>query len=206
MNIVVAGCSWSAGCPEQPYSWVEAIAEIMPKHNFYNYAYPGNSLLTSLHLLNIAKEQVDIQKVIFQLTTPTRLSFALDIDRLDVNYYQTSDNYYSIPKELDMVALTPGAVFDNMSSDNEFIKFGKMYYKYFSNDSYTDITTTALIDLIKKTSHIQFFHTIPKYKYPFPIIEEMMDFETHVIDNGKHFSVEGAKKQAKIVEKWLENN
>ena len=96
-----------------------------------------------------------------------------------------------------MVALTPGAVFDNMSSDNEFIKFGKMYYKYFSNDSYTDITTTALIDLIKKTSHIQFFHTIPKYKYPFPIIEEMMDFETHVIDNGKHFSVEGAKKQAK---------
>lgn len=206
MNIVVAGCSWSAGCPEQPYSWVEALAETTPEHNFYNYAYPGNSLLTSLHLLEIAKEQVDIHKVIFQLTTPTRLSFALDVDKLDAHHIQITDNYYTIPKELDMVALTPGAVFDNMSSSNEFIQFGKMYYKYFSNDSYTYITTKALIDLIKKESDIQFFHTIPKYNYPFPIVEEMIDFDKYVIDNGKHFSVEGAKKQAEIVKKWLENN
>ena len=205
MNIVVAGCSWSAGCPEQPFSWVEALAEIMPKHNFYNYAYAGNSLLTSLHLLDIAKEQVDADKVIFQLTTPTRLSFALDTDNLNANHYQITDNYYSIPKELEMVALTPGAVFDNMSSDNEFIKFGKMYYKYFSNDYYTDITSKALIDLIQTQSHIQFFHTRPKYNYPFPIIEDMLNFDDYVIDNGKHFNVEGAKKEAKIVEKWLEN-
>jgi hypothetical protein len=205
MNIVVAGCSWSAGCPEQPFSWVEALAEIMPKHNFYNYAYAGNSLLTSLHLLDIAKEQVDVDKVIFQLTTPTRLSFALDTDKLNANHYQITDNYYSIPKELEMVALTPGAVFDNMSSDNEFIKFGKMYYKYFSNDYYTDITSKALIDLIQTQSHIQFFHTRPKYNYPFPIIEDMLNFDDYVIDNGKHFNVEGAKKEAKIVEKWLEN-
>ena len=206
MNIVVAGCSWSAGCPEQPYSWVEALAETTPEHNFYNYAYPGNSLLTSLHLLEIAKEQVNIDKVIFQLTTPTRLSFALDTDTLNANHYQITDNYYSIPKELEIVALTPGAVFDDMSSDNEFIQFGKMYYKYFSNDSYTALTTKALIDLITKLSHIQFFHTTPEYNYLFPIVEELLDFDKYVIDNGKHFNVEGAKKQAKIVKKWLENN
>jgi hypothetical protein len=33
----------------------------------------------------------------------------------------------------------------------------------------------------------------------------MLNFDDYVIDNGKHFNVEGAKKEAKIVEKWLEN-
>ena len=34
-------------------------------------------------------------------------------------------------------------------------------------------------------------------------MEELLDFNIEVIDNGKHLGVQGVKKQAEIVKKWL---
>jgi hypothetical protein len=187
MNILCLGCSYTAGMPDDYYSWSEFLATERPSDNVYNLAIGGSSLLFSIYLLEQFKEELNPDVIIFQITHPYRFT---GFDKLSLDYIQ-DNNYYRlsphIRKEQKIFTVTPADVSPNWSLVEQKIEFAKKYYKFY-NQGLGILEYNILKNYAGNESTISFtYDDVPK------------EAKENIIDSAGHFSILGHE----IVGEWI---
>lgn len=189
MNIVCLGCSYTAGMPDDYYSWPEKLAELRPNDNVYNLAVGGSSLLFSLYTLDLFKKEQTPSIVVFQITHPHRYTFFKNFKLLfdqNKNYFRLSPN---IRQEQNVLTITPADTTDTWSKISNKISFAKTYYKFYSTDL-GELDFKILKEQAKTSSNLSFtYDDLPG------------EARLNTIDDAGHFNKLGHD----IIAKWINN-
>jgi hypothetical protein len=189
MNIVCLGCSYTAGMPDDYYSWPEMLAQLRPDDNIYNLAVGGSSLIFSLHMLELFKKDLVADIVIFQITNPHRHTFFKNLKlnfNQNKNYFRLSPN---IRKEQNILTVTPADTTDTWSSISQKISFAKTYYKFYS-PTLGDLNFNILKEKTKTVSDFSFvYNDIPA------------EAQLNTLDEAGHLNANGHN----IVANWINN-
>lgn len=192
MNIVCIGCSYTAGMPENWYSWPESLANLRPNDTVYNLAIGGSSLILSIYILDSFLKTNTADKVIFQITHPHRFTsidstFSIDKSLQKENNYIRIDPY--VRGYQNLMTVTPGDVTMKWSKSYEKIKFAKQYYRFYSKDL-GSLEHNFLIDAVKNRSDFYFeYKDIPE------------DARQQTMDDSGHFNDKGHN----IIAEWINN-
>jgi len=197
MNILCLGCSYTAGMPEQYYSWAEKLSKIRSKDKVYNLAIGGSSVTLSLYLLEEFSKLITADIIIFQITHPHRFSrigdFQVNLDSLynTNNYYRLDPN---IRANTSISTIVPGNARMQWTKDYQKIKFAKNYYRFYSKEL-GNLEHNILVNAIKEKSNFSFeYNNIPNIA------------RQNVIDDAGHFNNLGHDIIAEWVNNELERN
>lgn len=209
MKIATFGCSWTQGVStvDDSYCWPKALAEDNQYH-VDNFALAGSSLSFQVYLLNDVIKHNTYDKVIFQITSPQRLTY-FD-DSLDYGQYlKTNQNYRELDRTGDIyrnfICITPGHL--QLSSSDSFWdypdkhNFAKLYYKY-TNKHISRLEYIALVEYLKNKVDFLFFHNEDVCKIGnVPIVIDRFGTD-YVADKGQHFNKQGSQ----LVADWIMEN
>lgn len=229
MNIATFGCSFTSGLKrEGGYNWVNFYAKKYPQHTFYNLAYPGSSLAFQIFLMKELKKRVQIDKVIFQITTPFRFTYFNDYKNFDILNLETSDNvkFISLEYNDNIDAIHPGllypSIWQNSIAQRKELRIRKFAEDYVSRASRSSEVETVEYSVLTQWLAPQvdfiFFHREPsrfieertgQKRKPIPEVDNIICLEKEInsgkfidfaIDNQFHFSEEGARWEADWVD------
>ena len=223
MNIATFGCSFTSGLKrEGRYNWVNFYAKKYPQHTFYNLAYPGSSLAFQIFLMKELKKRVQIDKVIFQITTPFRFTYFNDYKNFNILNLETKDNVKFISLEyndnIDVVhpGLLEPSIWQNPIAklkEPRIRKFTEEYLSKISSEVET-VEYSSLIQWLAPQVDFIFFHREPsrfieerigEKRKPIPELDNITCLEKEIssgafidfaIDNQYHFSEDGARWEA----------
>lgn len=220
MNILCLGCSFTTdmkiGEPFEFDSWPRQLAKRMPEHTIINAGEGATSVAHSMWIMEqFTKEnnlEIKIDKIIFQVTNPGRLTYYTDLDRdLDVSKFlkRRTNNYltFNLPKEcihpINLGLLGAGAGSD-LQWRQDLVSFAKTYY---TNIDYYHFERErrAQVEFISKRADFVFFHTSSQYS-SLPSIEDVLGeekFKSYLRDSGKHFNKEGIDWEASYIERMI---
>lgn len=208
MKLATFGCSWTHGILEinNGYSWPKAVAELTG-WQVDNFSLAGSSLSFQTYLLDDVLKNDDYDKIIFQITTPHRLTY-FD-DKCNYGKYLKKDNNY---RHLDItgdiyrnfICVTPGHM--SLNDTDDFWKypdkftFANMHYKYTSKNI-VKTEYNALIEYLKNKVDFLYFHNENNSIDNVPVLMDIVG-DKFVADNGKHFNKLGSK----WVANWILEN
>lgn len=198
MNIVCLGCSYTAGMPEDYYSWPEKLAGIRKDDTIYNLAIGGASLILCLHILDIFLSNHKADKIVFQITHPHRFTSIDNNFSLEQSLKNKNKNYIRLDPYIrsnqKLMTVTPGDTTMRWSKVYEKIKFAKHYYQYYSK-SLGNLEYNILTDAVKNKSDISFtYNDIPN------------NAKKETIDDAGHFNSTGHDVIAEWINNELERN
>lgn len=213
MKIATFGCSWTHGLKQLNdfYSWPYALHKLQPDWVIHNYAIGASNLQFQTFLMEDVLRNNSYDKIIFQITSPGRLTyfeedydFTKHLTEMETNYkrFDIEEGFFR-----KVVTITPGHM--KLSKNNSFWKlpgkyeFAKSYYNTV-NKSIFRTEYKALIYYLKDKVDLMFMHNedILNLKVCPVIMEELSGARKFVADSGEHFDIEGCDQQAKWV---LEN-
>lgn len=215
MKIATFGCSWTHGinAVDNKYSWPYALSKLKPNWHIENYAVEGTSLTFQTFLMDDVLRHNTFDKIIFQITSPGRVSyFEEDYDILQ-HAENVSQNYKHISIEngffRKVIAFTPGHI--KLSKKDSFwypkgkYEFARSYYSLI-NKSIFRTEYKALVHYILSKADLVFMHNedILKLNLCPVIMEEIKDqtlLQSFIADNGNHFNKAGCEWQAN----WIIN-
>lgn len=216
MKIAIFGCSWSHGIKavDEKYSWPYALAKLKPDWNIENYAVEGTSLAFQTFLMDDVLRNNTVDKIIFQITSPGRITyFEEDYDILQ-HIQPITDNYKHISIEngffRKVFAITPGHMklskTDSFWYPKEKYELAKKYYAHI-NKSIFRTEYKALIHYVLSKADFVFMHNedVLKLNVCPVVMEEVKDQEllqSFIADDGSHFNKSGCDWQAK----WIVDN
>tara|TARA_Y200000002_G_C22684969_1_gene665583 strand:- start:1167 stop:1856 length:690 start_codon:yes stop_codon:yes gene_type:complete len=219
-RLIVFGCSYSAGMPDQKLSWPHTFAKNNPEYDVINYARGGSSLqfsIAMLHKFLKTNNDMDNTKIVFQITSPGRYTYNIQqiLDADDTFYI--SENYKQIKNTPKIQAIVPNwneEAFTKRAEKEILSKTQLQLYKDMIKhypEICTDIEFESQASYVKSICDFTFYHmqkksSIPRYlsiKYNnIPCIYSILGqkkFKKYVIDNGHHFGPAGFKYVAKFV-------
>lgn len=217
MKIATFGCSWTHGLKEVDnfYSWPYALHNLNPDWEIHNYAIGGTNLQFQTFLLDDVLRHNSYDKIIFQITSPGRLTWFEEDYDFTKNMEETEKNYRCFNIEngfyRKLVIVTPGHM--KLSSKNSFwsvpgkYDFAKKYYS-FINKSIFRTEYKALIYYLKDKVDLLFMHNEDILNLNIcPVIKNEASKENSlskiIADNGDHFNKDGCNWQAKWVKDRL---
>lgn len=206
MKIATFGCSWSQGLStvDDAYCWPKALAE-NKQYQVDNFALAGSSLSFQAYLLDDVLKHNTYDKVIFQITSPQRLTY-FD-DTLDYGkYLRLYNNYRELDRAGDIyrnfICITPGHL--NLSKKDSFWNFpdkhdfASLYYKYV-NKHVQRTEYKAVIEYVKNKVDFLFFHNEDVCKIGnIPIVIDQLG-TSYIADRGQHFNKQGSR----LVAEWI---
>jgi hypothetical protein len=215
MKIATFGCSWTHGinAVDNFYSWPHALHKLNPDWKIDNYAIGGSNLQFQTFLLDDVLRHNTYDKIIFQITSPGRLTyfeedydFTKHLTEFEPNYkrFDIEDGFFR-----KVVTITPGHmklpktdIFWNLLGKYDF---AKSYYTAV-NKSIFRTEYKALVYYLKDKVDLMFMHNEDVLKLDIcPVVVEEAKKEnvidSFIADNGEHFNIEGCDWQAK----WLIN-
>lgn len=218
MNVLCLGCSWTAGVNIQPYNWVTALSELMPEHTFYNCAQSGGSLLYSIWIMEEflanaknGNNPIKIDKIIFQITTEGRLTYHHDTKDFNINKWliTKSNNLYQYEFDWrNLATINYGTLLPENESNhhphwNSIVTFSKDYYSRLTRKQHFDLEHRALVEYIRLKADGMFLHRTDDIGISDIIsMEDVLgskQFNEYIVDNGHHFSIDGARWQAAYI-------
>jgi len=191
MNIVCLGCSYTAGMPDNYYSWPEKLANLRPSDTIYNLAVSGTSLLFSIYILKQIQKIINVDKTIFQITNPHRQT-SFEKIRIEDSFIQNK-NYIRIDpdirKKQKILTITPATTKGKWTENKEKIKWSLNFYKNYSKDLGL-LQHNILDNYIKNVATFTFTYSeIPEYA------------QNNIIDSSGHFNNIGHN----IIADWINN-
>jgi len=199
MNILVVGCSWSAGIDAQPYNWVEHLSKVYTNHNWYNFSITANSVEHQILTYNQALEQFDIDYTIFQITNPARLTlYSCEFDLKE--HVKQKNNYFYIEKPYGKIyTITPASLH---VFKGEIYKKGVEFFR-----DYVEMPDKKIEAVKELEPNLIFSHSYP-YRDIVSIKEILGEesFSKYCIDDGFHFSRQGAIHTAKVIEEMIKKD
>jgi hypothetical protein len=210
MKIATFGCSWTHGLGniDNHYNWPKFISEENLEWQVDNYAVGGSSISFQLYCLNKALEYNNYDKIIFQFTTPGRLTYFPH----DYNVFNHHVNYTNNYRMFDMDngfyrvlnCITMGHVLlpqsDRFWTTKEKYNLMRAYYGTIPKEIYRT-EYKAIVEYIASRVDLCFFHNEDILKFnTFPIVrEEVKNFggekllQRFIVDEGEHYNQEGCK-------------
>lgn len=221
MNILFLGCSHTGGTfrqtryPDITYTYVHALAEKYPEHNFYNLGYQGTSIYYSLFLYEYIKQgltDIKFDKVSFQITSPDRLTvfpklsnqklFEKIFSNLSKYLHQEGSNYYYLHHNTFPII----SMIKNFQGTDDFTNLSHLYYEYIDSFFFFDLEYKIQLHYIKKNFDIYWSirHINPKYDINVLSVEESLSSDKYdkFCAPCKHFLPDGAK----YVANWVVDN
>jgi|TARA_B110000908_G_scaffold80913_1_gene96985 hypothetical protein len=214
MKIATFGCSWTHGLYEVNdfYSWPYALHKLKPDWQIDNYAVCGSSLQLQTFLLDDVLRNNTYDKIIFQITTPGRLSYFEEDYDMTTALTEYETNYKRIETEdgffRKVVTITPGHM--QLPKTNSFwrlhgkYKYARSYYGML-NKSIFRTEYKALVYYLKDKVDLMFMHNEDSLKLDIcPVVmeevkKENIAIDSFIADNGEHFNIEGCDWEAKWV-------
>jgi hypothetical protein len=222
MKIAVFGCSWSAGISTlsdqngKVLNWPYFLAK-KTGWTIENYALGGSCIRWSLNnLISFLKEKKDYY-IIFQVTSPYRLTY----NTPEYNYKNfrdnVFDNYYQYDATVRNCVLTYQAHYVNNKNwhkkhgikiDKNVLNMYELMIRYYPDD-YFNNDCLSTINYIKTLSNLTFTHckssTIDNDVFA---IEDKFGkkFNKFLFDEGKHFNAEGLNYQADFIKGLIDNS
>lgn len=201
MKLAIFGCSWSQGLStvDECYCWPKAVAEKYPNWTIDNFSLAGSSLSFQAYLMDDVCKHDSYDKIIFQITSPQRLTY-FD-DRLDYGkYLKQYSNYRELDRSGDIyrnfICITPGHL--TLSKKDSFWnypdkhKFASLYYKYL-NKHVQRTEYKAVIEYVKSKVDFVYFHNEDVCKIGnVPVLMDIVG-DKFVADEGKHFDKQGSQ-------------
>ena len=221
MNFLFLGCSHTAGTlrqtkwPDITYTYVHALAEKYPEHNFYNLGCQGTSIYYSLFLYEYIKQgitDIKFDKVSFQITSPDRLTIFPELsskklfDKIFSNLSkylnQKGANYYYLhPAKFPVISMKK-----NFEGSNDFTNLSRLYYQYIDSFFFFDLEYKVQLHYIKQNFDIcwSMRKINPKYDINLLSVEESLSTDKYLkfCAPCNHFSPDGAK----YVANWVVDN
>jgi hypothetical protein len=223
MNILCLGCSWTSGlhigdhkgfANSGEINWVRQIAKIMPEHNFYNFAFPGTSVMHSINVLHQSKKLLNFDKVIFQITNEGRYTYYKNLPHNFVSLdrvVQENKNYFYLDLTMDQVWNINFGVLNQKvfmrEEDKDRFSLAKMWYERFTSTSNFCIEHKVSIEYLKSQVDLLFFHK--KDCCFIDNVQTIQDqilnekWNDYVIDDGCHFNLDGCIWQANFIKEKL---
>ena len=200
----IFGCSQTAGVAEYKItnengndfygSWAYWLSVWNPDVIFYNYSWPGTSLIYSCHCFDKFKDRAD--KNIIQMTGPHRLTYYTPVlDPFEIPLEQITPNYYMLTNQ-DWFDEHFVRVTNASESDNSFIK---NYYE-FKPHEHSLLEHLALSEYFGKRADFAFSHA-KMFKYRYDDLNEIVpnvlrhmtdeQYESYKCDEPGHFNEAG---------------
>ena len=210
MKIATFGCSWTHGLKQLNnfYSWPYALHKLQPDWEIHNYAIGASNLQFQIFLMEDVLRHHTYDKIIFQITSPSRLTYFEEDYDFTKHLTEMKPNYKRFDIEegffRKVVTITPGHMklpksdsFWNLSGKYEF---AKSYYTTV-NKSIFRTEYKALVNYLKNKVDLMFMHNedILDLKICPVIMKELPSAKKFVADSGEHFDIEGCDQQAKWV-------
>lgn len=214
MKIGVYGCSWTAGISlggKNSYaSWAYELAELNPDYEIHQYAQGGLGNDAMLYMFEKTKTMYDY--TIVKLTSPTRQSF---INHALVPRVGKTDkpNFYDLTSDSRDKIVTynlGGKILHNLKSEiwnTALLRSGyKNYIKHYNWD-FKVIIEQKLAEYLNQSADLCFCHTVnDKECYNVLCTEEnISNFKSHIFDKGYHLTHDGAKLEAKWIDKIIKS-
>ena len=209
MKIATFGCSWSQGLEtvDNGYCWPLAIAQANPEWEIDNFALAGSSFSFQAYLLDDVLNKNQYDKIIFQITSPFRLTY-FD-DQTDYGeYFKIVDNYRYLDCSTDIyrqfICITPGHM--SLNKQDSFwhypdkYDFAKLHYKY-TNKQISKIEYRALFDYVKSKTDFVLLHNEDVCGIGVPVLMDIVG-DKFVADEGEHFNAKGSQ----WVANWVLDN
>jgi hypothetical protein len=217
MKLAVFGCSWSQGVPsiDNNVCWPKMLADKCTDWEVDNFSLAGSSLSFQAYLLDDVLKHNLYDKIVFQLTSPSRLTYFDD----NVNYgkyLQQNKNYRDLDRTgniyRNIICITPGHL--KLSSNDSFwnypdkFDFANLYYKY-SNKQINKLEYQAVVEYVSKKVDLIYFHNqdiLELGKYPI-LNNEVRNhggqelLNSFIADHGEHYNTAGCMWQAE----WILN-
>lgn len=203
MKIATFGCSWTQGVPtiDKSYCWPKAIANANPNWQVDNWALAGSSLSFQAYLLDdVCKNNSNsYDKIIFQITSPNRLTYFDDALNYGT-YLKQYNNYREFDRSGDIyrnfIVITPGHMklpkHDSFWNYSDKHNFASLYYKYL-NTSVQRTEYKAVIEYVKNKVDLIYFHNEDVCKIGnVPILMDIVG-DKFVADEGDHFNKQGSQ-------------
>ena len=227
-DILVFGCSYTQGFKaphEESWSW--QLSKRHPHLNFIDLSKGGSSVQFQYFLYNVVLQELNPDAVIFQLTTPFRISLWPEVFDWKKYTVKRSDNYTFFDNDLlekDCVfassawLTTHGIFTGNRPKDltnlpgiaPDYIEWVQSYFENVNSHQHK-INFQPLADRINREVDLCFEHkdsvSGAEHQYnsadPIHCIETMFgdDFENYFADSTGHFTVEGCLRVADWIEK-----
>ena len=130
MKIAIFGCSYTHGLPEieNGISWVKILSTKYPNIQFDNYAFMGSSVLFQINLFKQLKFKYD--KIIFQITTPGRITYWLSDKKEFLNHRTIINNYSYFNYSLEDIQVVTPAIINQFKLSSPFWKTDKGKSQY----------------------------------------------------------------------------
>lgn len=209
-KIAIFGCSWSQGLEETSYNnWVQYLSQKYPQHNFYNFAAAGTSIVYHTHLLESVTKIEKFDIVIFQITSPARLTWWKPHNITEF-LYQQQKNVWAIEKSYGQYVdrINTGTINSKkfFDIDRKKHKFGIQYYSRLTDEQIL-LDHKAYVNYIKDKVNLHFYHRSALNKDEYSVYDTLgkKKFKEFTIDEGDHFGIDGNNWQANWVESLLIN-
>jgi hypothetical protein len=210
MKIATFGCSWTHGLKQLNsfYSWPYALHKLQPEWEIHNYAIGASNLQFQTFLMEDVLRHHTYDKIIFQITSPSRLTyfeedydFTKHLTEMEPNYkrFDIEEGFFR-----KVVTITPGHM--KLPKSDSFwalpgkYEFAKSYYTTV-NKSIFRTEYKALVNYLKNKVDLMFMHNedILDLNICPVIMNELPDAKKFVADSGEHFDIEGCDQQAKWI-------
>jgi hypothetical protein len=225
MNIACFGCSWTAGIHyriEDSYNngfadtgennWVRQLSKIMPYHNFYNFAFPGSSIIHSIYVLDQVKKNIPIlfDKIIFQATTEGRFTYYNEpLNNTDFvilpRIKQLEDNYFYLDLTMNEVITVNYGTLGYKDHTGFFL--AEAIYSCLNPRQTFQYEHRIYLDWLKDKVDLLFFHRKNHcFIEGILTIEDKLtaeEWNKFVIDEGGHFSLNGSKWEATYIKEHI---
>lgn len=204
MNILCLGCSFTSNWPvfSNNSCWPKELAVIMPEHNIINIGHAGSSIAHSVLFMEkfLASKIIKIDKIIFQITTPGRITYYNDLnDSLNFNKHLHHEGNYISLKLKDLQVVTYGLLNEKGTDTSEF---AKIYYSKLSQEHFL-IEHKVYVDYVLSKADIVFSHLPYDNVLSIKNVLGEEKFNNYIVDDGYHFSQEGIAWQASFIKQLI---
>ena len=212
MHIATFGCSWTHGVPgiDDHYSWSQSISK---HHQIDNYAIGGSSLSFQVYCFNKVLKYENYDKVIFQFTTPGRLTYFPNDYDVFIHHKRYTKNYSMFSMEdgsyrtLNCITKGHSALpkHHDFWTSKEKYDLMKAYYSTVPYEIY-GTEYRALVEYIAPRVDLCFFHNEDPFSYSgttgfkkYPVMhnevrksggQELLD--SFIADEGDHYNKQGS--------------
>lgn len=208
MIILCVGCSFTAEryVEGQSNSWVRQLAKQHPKHIFFNCASSGASLLHCIWTAENFKKQCKVDKTIFQITLPARLTYYTDLpENYNIREYLKHDkNYFWLDLPLSKIhTVNPITAYESQSDTLK--SFAKDYYNKLATSHHFNTEHAVGVDYVKRNYDFVFQHTGNIIPGIINLKSELGEetFKSYCTDEGSHFGNDGINWESNFLNSKL---